>query len=242
MSKFINLVNQKFGYLTVIERDFEKQGNTKKVYWKCKCDCSPDKIVSVRMDALRSGVTISCGCYHKNIASKKSKNKKYNDYLVYGDITFVFTSNNNIILIDTEDFHLIKDYCWNITLNEYAQARDCSNGSLVLMHRIITNAPNDKIVDHKNHNTLDNRKNNLRVCDYENNNANQLLSKNNTSGYKGVYWDKEKNKWEVKIGFKSKNLHIGYYENIKDAIKSRLQAEIKYFGEFRCIIKDVNNE
>jgi hypothetical protein len=89
------------------------------------------------------------------------------------------------------------------------------------------------IVDHINHDKLDNRKSNLRLCNQSENMANQIKRISNTSGYKGVYWSTEKNKWYVKIGVKNKNIHIGYYENFEDAIIERIKAEDEYHGDFR---------
>ena len=65
MGRFIDLTGQKFGRLTVIERDNEKKGNGKKpkVCWKCICECGNE--VSVDGDSLRRGNTTSCGCYGK---------------------------------------------------------------------------------------------------------------------------------------------------------------------------------
>lgn len=62
----MNLIGQKFGKLTVINRDNSK----KRVYWNCKCDCG--KMISVRQDSLLSGVTKSCGCLrHPNLIGKR---------------------------------------------------------------------------------------------------------------------------------------------------------------------------
>ncbi len=73
-----DLTNQKFGRLTVIERDTE---TTKKgVYWKCKCDCG--NITSVRSNCLTSGDTKSCGCYYRETrqaTGKKGGANGYND-------------------------------------------------------------------------------------------------------------------------------------------------------------------
>lgn len=57
MGKLIDLTGQKFGYLTVLERDFSKKG---KVYWLCQCDCG--NTISVRGDSLKKGYTKTCGC------------------------------------------------------------------------------------------------------------------------------------------------------------------------------------
>ncbi|HAU85878.1 MAG TPA: hypothetical protein DCW90_10350, partial [Lachnospiraceae bacterium] len=61
---------------------------------------------------------------------------------------------------------------------------------------------------------------------------NRAFMSNNTSGIIGVYWSKANAKWRAVIGFDGKKIHLGYYENKEEAIKIRLQAEKKYFGEF----------
>ena len=69
MGRFIDLTGQKFGRLTVIERDIERdnirkaEGKKPKTYWFCKCECG--NITSVESVSLRSGATTSCGCYGK---------------------------------------------------------------------------------------------------------------------------------------------------------------------------------
>lgn len=93
------------------------------------------------------------------------------------------------------------------------------------------------VVDHINQNKLDNRKENLRICKQRNNMANSNLSKANTSGYKGVYWSNKKNKWYAKIGYKNNTIHLGYFNNIQEAFKTRLEAEEIYFGEYKNVIK-----
>lgn len=226
MPKYIDLTGEAYGNLKVLRKDKSK----KRTYWICECNCGNK--ISVRQDNLKSGRIISCGCYHKNIASKKSKNKKYNNYKIDSNVTYIYTHGNKAIIIDKEDFDKVKDYCWSESSNGYAQARTIED-SIILMHRLIMNPSDNELIDHENHNTLDNRKENLRICTQDKNMANQKTSKANTSGYKGVYWSKEKGKWYSKIGYKNKNIHLGYFSNIDDAIKAREEAEIKYFGKYR---------
>lgn len=94
-------------------------------------------------------------------------------------------------------------------------------------------------VDHIYHNKFDNRKSQLRLVDNNQNQYNQLMSKNNTSGCKGVYWHKKTKKWESLIGYKGKILYLGLYDNFEDAVKARKEAEVKYFGEY-CYREDSN--
>ena len=58
---------------------------------------------------------------------------------------------------------------------------------------------------------------------------NKKKSKSNTSGVKGVYWKKDKNMWDVEIGFQKKRIHIGYFKKFEDAVKARKRAEEQYF-------------
>jgi hypothetical protein len=97
------------------------------------------------------------------------------------------------------------------------------------MHEIIMDSKN---IDHKDGNTYDNRKENLRVCTEQENAMNKRTPKNNTSGVKGVHYAKKEEKWKAYITFKGKRIHLGTYTNIEDAINKRLKAEGKYFGEF----------
>ena len=101
------------------------------------------------------------------------------------------------------------------------------------LHRIITNAPKGYEVDHIDRNTLNNRRENLRVCTRQENSRNKTKQRNNTSGYKGVSWDKAKKKWRAFISVDKKQIFLGRYDNIEEAIKARQQADIKYFKEFR---------
>ncbi len=88
------------------------------------------------------------------------------------------------------------------------------------------------LVDHINHNGLDNRKSNLRLCTGSQNIINCFLIKSNTSGYKGVSWDKKNKKWLVVIRVNGRKTHIGRYACIKEAAFAYDVEAIKYHGEF----------
>lgn len=141
-------------------------------------------------------------------------------------------SDQYFTYIDDEDYKIIKNYKWYITKSnglEYAITRSC--GSTVKMHRLILQVFDRSIhVDHINHNTLDNRKCNLRSCNIGDNCRNQRICKLNTSGYKGVH--KSKNKWRAVIGHNSKHLHIGYFKSKEDAAKAYDEKAKELYGEF----------
>lgn len=87
-----------------------------------------------------------------------------------------------------------------------------------------------KIPDHINRDTLDNRKNNLRIADKSLNAINVGIRTSNTSGVTGVSWNKNANLWRVYINYQGKRIELGYRKNFKDAVILRLNAENKYYA------------
>ena len=88
-------------------------------------------------------------------------------------------------------------------------------------------------IDHHNRIKTDNRIINLREADNSQNGKNLSLKINNTSGHSGVSWDKSNKKWRASIKVNYKQIYLGRYDTIEEAIEARKQAEIKYFGEWR---------
>ena len=84
------------------------------------------------------------------------------------------------------------------------------------------------MVDHINHNGMDNRIANLRDVGDPENSKNKEILRTNTSGVTGVYWDKLTRKWRAKIYVSRKCIHLGLFENIDDAILARKDAELIY--------------
>lgn len=134
-------------------------------------------------------------------------------------------TNGGFAVIDDRDFNLVNKYKWLKTSHNYA-------GTTVLpriyMHRLINNTPEGFDTDHINRNTLDNQRNNLRTCGKGLNAINTNLRKTNTSGHKGISWDKKMKKWQAYIWKEYKKIHLGYFTDIKKAIKARLEAEKLY--------------
>lgn len=234
------LIGNKFGRLTVVEDlgIFVKEGTKTKLHWvKCKCDCGNEVIIS--SNNLVSGHTNSCGCYKlERIVDNK---RKYNKYHIYDDIVFVKFSNcNEYFICDLEDWEKLKDLCWYKDINGYAATY--LNRAPILMHRIVMNCPNGLVPDHINRidgGVCDNRKSNLRIASRQQNSLNSKLFSHNTSGYRGISWDKNRSKWESKLGFHGKTIHLGRFDSIEDAIEARKQGELQYYGEYSSQYKDL---
>lgn len=198
--------------------------------WDCICDCG--KCCTVLGDHLRSGHTISCGCY--NLEKSIEANKKFNTFDLSGDYGIGFTNKQEDFYFDLEDYEKIKKYCWYMSHGYiYAQNSNLNGGGVVSLHRLIMDC-NDKnfIVDHINHNTSDNRKSNLRIVTKQQNAMNQSLRTNNISGVTGIHFVKEQQKWWARIKHNNKTINLGLYEDFSDAVKARKEAEDKYFGEY----------
>lgn len=104
------------------------------------------------------------------------------------------------------------------------------NGKTIFMHRIINNTPEGMFTDHINRNKLDNRKENLRTVTEKQNKYNRPVQKNNSSGYAGVHFDKNKKKWCASISINNKTKYLGRYINKEDAIFHRKLAERLYYA------------
>lgn len=87
--------------------------------------------------------------------------------------------------------------------------------------------PTDQI-DHVNHIRKDNKWLNLRAATSNQNQRNKSLSKNNKSGFSGIYWCNKRSKWCAEIKLNNKKKHLGRFKNINDAIIARQMAEYKY--------------
>ena len=100
------------------------------------------------------------------------------------------------------------------------------------MHRLVTHAEPNDVIDHRCHNNLDNRKKYLRVSTCKNNTRNEKLAKNNKSGVTGVCWDSRVGLWQSYIWVNGKTIHLGRYSDFNIAVSVRKEAEDKYFGEW----------
>jgi hypothetical protein len=88
----------------------------------------------------------------------------------------------------------------------------------------------DGLIDHINGDRLDNRIENLRIADETLNARNCLRSKNNTSGHTGVTRHKAAKKWVAQITVSYKNVYLGLFDSLDDAVAARKKAEAQYFG------------
>ncbi len=144
-------------------------------------------------------------------------------------------------LVDDEDFSRLNQHKWCVAKsgrNGFRAVRGIRKDKrnvTAYMHRVIMDAPKHLDVDHINHNPLDNRKCNLRTCTKSQNQHNQQLRKSGSSQFKGVVWDKCKNKWAAIIKLKTKQISIGRFNSEIEAAKAYDEKAKELFGEFACL-------
>ena len=166
---------------------------------------------------------------------------------------------NNLIKLNVEVWRSIKNYdnyvvssfgrVKNTKTGKVLKASDNGHGYLIIdlyenairksyqVHRLVANAfinnPDDKnCVDHKDNNPQNNHISNLRFATNKENQHNSKLSNNNTSGYKGVCWQKRVKKWRAQIVIDGIHVHIGLFDNLEDAKTARVNRANKAFGVY----------
>lgn len=147
-----------------------------------------------------------------------------------------------IAIVDIEDHGRLMSYKWRAIKSKngrwYASAYDSANKCNVMMHRMILSAQKGQLVDHKDHNGLNNQKLNLRFCTNAQNNANSPVRKVNTLGLKGVVRvQRKRSQWKYRAYFKHdrRQIHLGYYYTAEAAAIAYDNAALEYFGEFACL-------
>lgn len=214
----IDITGKRFGRLTVLKRDECKSG-----YWICQCDCGSEPKI-IRKDHLVSGDIIACGC---QMYSRIGNQYKQKDGYIEGKLT----NTDDVFLIDAQDYNNINKYTWYVDNSGYVATS--IKKKKVYMHRLIMDCKTkEEQVDHINHNTIDNRRSNLRIVDNSKNQMNKRIRKDNKSGYKGVYWSKSNNKWIAQITKDNDVIYLGAFDNKDEAKFIRNKAESEMFGEY----------
>ena len=134
-------------------------------------------------------------------------------------------------IVDDDLFEYLNQWKWHYRRDGYVCHRE--GNTTVYLHRVITQCPQGMVVDHKNRNTLDNRRTNLRVCTQSQNNLNQRLRSDSKSGLKGVTEHANKRKrWQAHLRVGGRKKSLGYYLTKEEAHAAYIKVAKNLHGEF----------
>ena len=156
-------------------------------------------------------------------------------------------SDGQTVLVDDSDYDRMSESKWYPKFKKrrdgsiktvYARRNVYVNGKRTnqTMHRAILNILDPGVqIDHKDGNGLNCQKHNLRLATNEQNCRNQNKPINNTSGFKGVSWHKQRQKWVAYIKSNYRRIHLGVFEDRAEAAAAYDVAAIRLHGEFACL-------
>lgn len=146
-------------------------------------------------------------------------------------------TQGQVALVDAGDAPMLLKHKWCCNRKGYATAHKVINGKRtnIYMHRLILDVKNGGCVDHINRDRSDNRRCNLRLANYSQNNIHRSGHSNGTSKYKGVYLPTNRNRWIARVGYKGKTFHIASCKEEEDAaIYYNVAAQI-FYGDFAIL-------
>ncbi|MDR5727524.1 MAG: HNH endonuclease [Terriglobia bacterium] len=151
-------------------------------------------------------------------------------------------SQDKVALVSAEDYEDVSRWKWYAWWNPSGHAwyavrsvgGSSEPGRSIRMHRHIMGLDfgDKRQVDHRNHDTLDNRRENLRVATPSQNTQSRGLQSNNSSGHKGVSYRSSRGKWRATITVEGRNIHLGYRDTKEECIALYREASLRHFGEF----------
>ena len=140
-----------------------------------------------------------------------------------------------VAFVDDEDYSVVSKYKWYLSGGGYAITnfwKGRKNHFHLTIHRLVSGLRPGVLCDHINQNKLDNRKINLRPCNASKNRMNTGVRADNTSGYKGIYWNTEARIWKAQVQVNGKRKCVGRFNSAKEAAAAYNESAKKYYGEF----------
>ena len=158
-----------------------------------------------------------------------------------GEVIAIPLSRGLFALVDEEDYSKVHPYTWCASRKRYtdmvmAPIRGQRN-RFVYLHRVIMAPPKGFLVDHRDGDGLNNRRENLRVCTVAENNRNRRrMQRTNTSGVRGAYWSAERARWEATISVNDRTVHLGRFRTKEEAHAAYAVAAIRFYGDFAGVV------
>lgn len=207
-----------------------------------KCDiCGRECFKKIRMGGytLCSKHMHQLHKYGKFLDNIQRTNNDLNDYEIKGDLVYfnLYNQKNEKIgqfFIDLDDIEKVKYKKWRLSAGHVITGQPAKKQQKELSHVILSIDKLEKgiVVDHIDGNSLNNTKVNLRICTQGENTLNKSFVSNNTSGFIGVSYRKDRNRYDPEIRRNGIRCHLGYTVTLEDAVYKRYYAEQLLFDEY----------
>ena len=150
-------------------------------------------------------------------------------------IRYIPLTRGLFVTVDAADYPELSKYKWCATIRgKMAYACRSEKGKIVFMHRQIMQPPPGMVVDHIDHNGVDNRRENLRVCTQRQNRWN-TRGKGSRSGYKGVWHCAKRDRYEAGITFDGRKIPLGWFDDPAQAARIRDRKALALQGPYAYI-------
>ena len=161
--------------------------------------------------------------------------KDFENYSIsnFGNVKNVKTGRILKKVIDNNGYYCVKLYKDGKNINKRIHK--------LVANEFLDNPLNKKCVDHQDNNRLNNNVENLRFASHSENSMNAKISMKNTSGFKGISFNKKTNKWKAHITINGKKQHLGFFEKIEDAVNVRVMKAEEYYGEYKNSCEKIIN-
>jgi hypothetical protein len=223
------MINRRFGWLTVIcDAPSIKQsdGGYKRAV-TARCDCGTEKIFAVTN--LKSGNSKSCGCRkYRGIVAANAERAIPQKWNIDGAIAWI-ELNGHKVIVDIGDVVIVERYRWYMDESGYIDSMQCEP-----MHRLLLGLKkgDPREVDHRNHIPWDNRRAQIRIASSSQNKMNGRGKRTSTSKYKGVHFDKQRNRFVAQIKTNGQQRLIGRFVSETEAALAYNAEARHHFGEF----------
>ena len=146
-----------------------------------------------------------------------------------GDVRMIPLGDGDYAYVDAADYDWLRRWNWHLD-GGYAARQE--KGSKIFMHRQIMQPPEEMVVHHRDDNKTNNCRRNLCVCTHTENTRSRRKDSGSFSVFKGVTYDKRRNKWEARCRYNGKSHLLGYFDVEVDAARAYDRAAVEWFGEF----------
>lgn len=138
-----------------------------------------------------------------------------------------------VAIVDDSDVDLLSAYKWRAHNGRHSYYAGTSEGlhGVLLMHRLLAGAKAHEKVNHLNRDSLDNRRNNLRIATLAMNNHNRIKGLSNQTGFRGVSKDGQYDRWRAYIRRNRKTIYLGYFLSPQEAAKAYDVAALEIYSE-----------